>query len=143
MQTARSQCPRTTVLCKKHEANVSKQQPYAKSTKPMSANNSPMQTARSQCSQTTVLCKLHEANVHKQQSYAKPHEANVRNQKPHAKPQEPNVREQISLSNLREARFSVHGLSFLSRGCRDSRFFAYLSRRETKNILRYATYGNL
>ena len=102
-----------------------------------------MQKARSQCSQTTVLCKLHEANVSKQQSYAKPHEANVRNQKPLAKQQEANIHKQKPLSNLRQARFSLHGVIFLSRGCRDSGFFAYLSRRETKNILRYASYGNL
>ena len=109
----------------------------------MFAIRGPMQNARSKCSQTTVLCKMHEANVHKQQSYAKPHEANVCEQQSHAKPQEPNVHEQKPLSNLRQARFSLHGVIFLSRGCRDSGFFAYLSRRETKNILRYASYGNL
>ena len=45
MQNAWSQCSQTTVLCKLQEANVRKQQSYAKCMKPMFPNNSPMQNA--------------------------------------------------------------------------------------------------
>ena len=68
-----------------HEANVSKQLPLAKSTKPISANNSPMQIAQSQCFQTTVLCKTAWSQCFQTTALCKMHKTDVSNQRSYAK----------------------------------------------------------